>query len=76
MASGFGISGRGRCWPIWQDFLDCAREAKHPIQCKVYEEDYFECLHHRKEIDRNYQIVQAKIAGDKEERKSKKWSDL
>ena len=31
----------------------CMTEADHPKKCVDYMEDYFECLHHRKEVSRH-----------------------
>mmetsp|Transcript_8528 Transcript_8528/g.15767 ORF Transcript_8528/g.15767 Transcript_8528/m.15767 type:complete len:81 (-) Transcript_8528:81-323(-) len=57
MASGFGITGhQGRCYPIWMDFYGCMMETDKPSKCAELREDYFECLHHRKEIARYNQI--------------------
>ncbi|KAI9145761.1 hypothetical protein BKA69DRAFT_464367 [Paraphysoderma sedebokerense] len=52
MASGYGLSGgRPRCFPFWQDFQKCYISADNPQQeCGIYKEDYFECLHHFKEV--------------------------
>ena len=32
------------------DFSDCMSKCEDPIQCKEKREDYFECLHHGKEV--------------------------
>ena len=54
MASGFGIhGGRGRCYPVWMDFSECMQRCQEPRECALLREDYFECLHHRKEVCRN-----------------------
>ncbi|QDZ24012.1 hypothetical protein HOP50_12g65520 [Chloropicon primus] len=59
MASGFGITGQqGRCYPIWMDFYGCMMETDQPSKCAELREDYFECLHHRKEIGRFNRIGQ------------------
>ncbi len=51
MASGLGVfGGRGRCHPFWTDFSECMSKADVPSDCKEMREDYFECLHHRKEF--------------------------
>mmetsp|Transcript_4946 Transcript_4946/g.17808 ORF Transcript_4946/g.17808 Transcript_4946/m.17808 type:complete len:81 (-) Transcript_4946:481-723(-) len=51
MASGFGITGQqGRCYPVWMDFYGCMMETDQPSKCADLREDYFECLHHRKEV--------------------------
>jgi len=50
MASGFGVKGtQGRCYAFWMDFSKCMSETAHPHACFALREDYFECLHHRKE---------------------------
>mmetsp|Transcript_8225 Transcript_8225/g.21200 ORF Transcript_8225/g.21200 Transcript_8225/m.21200 type:complete len:88 (-) Transcript_8225:394-657(-) len=41
-----------RCYPIWMDFYSCMVETDKPSKCIDLREDYFECLHHRKEISR------------------------
>ncbi|KJE92697.1 hypothetical protein CAOG_03612 [Capsaspora owczarzaki ATCC 30864] len=57
MASGFGaFGGRGRCFPLWSDFVDCARDATQPMQCAAQTEDYLECLHHVKQGRRDRAI--------------------
>lgn len=51
MASGFGTQGRvGRCFPFWTDFSTCMSQAADPKECRLKREDYFECLHHKKEF--------------------------
>ncbi|KAI9145765.1 fiber protein Fb14 [Paraphysoderma sedebokerense] len=59
MASGYGLSGgRPRCFPFWQDFQKCYISADNPQQeCGIYKEDYFECLHHFKELARARKIA-------------------
>ncbi|RPA87103.1 NADH-ubiquinone oxidoreductase [Ascobolus immersus RN42] len=59
MASGFGINGGvGRCFPFWQDLLSCYVVNTNPQnddgkwKCVPQMEDYYECLHHRKEMDK------------------------
>lgn len=39
------------------DYFKCMTEADHPKKCVDYMEDYFECLHHRKEIGRYNKIA-------------------
>ena len=48
----------GRCYPIWMDFSDCMSKCQDPIQCAEKREDYFECLHHRKEVR-----IQCRVSG-------------
>ena len=51
MASGFGTRGGvGRCYTFWTDFSRCLASAETPKECKLARDDYFECLHHKKEF--------------------------
>ncbi|GFH58849.1 hypothetical protein CTEN210_15325 [Chaetoceros tenuissimus] len=55
MSSGYGIrGGLGRCYPFFADLKDCLRseESNEPGACTAFREDYFECLHHKKEYAR------------------------
>mmetsp|Transcript_8322 Transcript_8322/g.30702 ORF Transcript_8322/g.30702 Transcript_8322/m.30702 type:complete len:109 (-) Transcript_8322:117-443(-) len=53
MASGFGLKGgEGRCYQVWLDFANCMKDASTPSACAAVRDDYFECLHQRKEIMR------------------------
>ncbi|KAH9941890.1 uncharacterized protein BXZ73DRAFT_98278 [Epithele typhae] len=53
MASGFGIHGGvGRCFAFWQEFSKCYAQTDTPSKCRAPAEDYLECLHHTKEIER------------------------
>jgi len=54
MSSGFGSRGStGRCYNMWEDFSSCLKDNKEDISpCKDYRDDYMECLHHRKELQR------------------------
>ncbi|KAK0522099.1 hypothetical protein OC835_000237 [Tilletia horrida] len=57
MASGFGYSGnQSRCFQFFQEFRKCYASADMPGQCAAQQADYFECLHHTKEIARNKAI--------------------
>ncbi|RMZ82206.1 hypothetical protein DV738_g1826, partial [Chaetothyriales sp. CBS 135597] len=56
MASGYGVGGGvGRCFPFWQEYLSCYiinqndPEARKKGVCLPRLEDYYECLHHKKE---------------------------
>jgi len=51
MTSGFGIrGGLGRCYHFWADFKECKAEHERlPGTCYAEREDYFECLHSKKE---------------------------
>lgn len=51
MASGYGYNGGiGRCFNFWQEFRKCYAMANRPEDCIMEKEDYFECLHHTKEV--------------------------
>ncbi|WFD34140.1 hypothetical protein MCUN1_000976 [Malassezia cuniculi] len=51
MSSGYGINGGpSRCFEFWQDFRKCYLNAESPAECKLAKDDYFECLHHTKEV--------------------------
>ena len=53
MASGFGVRGPvGRCYPVYVEFADCLTVNGDATKCGDLREDYFECLHHSKEITR------------------------
>ncbi|KAK3235722.1 hypothetical protein CYMTET_54095 [Cymbomonas tetramitiformis] len=63
MASGFGCRGgvQGRCYSTWMDFSECMSTTDNPKLCAEKREDYFECLHHRKEITRINAVTQQRI---------------
>lgn len=66
--------GASRCWYNWQKFIDCytAKDTEDPRQaCKIFAEDYQECLFHTKEIERAQ-----KIAAEFERREKKGDEDL
>ncbi|EKX46039.1 hypothetical protein GUITHDRAFT_70946 [Guillardia theta CCMP2712] len=55
MSSGFGArGGTGRCYGFWTDFHECMKQTDDPNTCIKAREamDYFECLHHFKEMAR------------------------
>ncbi|KXX75702.1 NADH dehydrogenase [ubiquinone] iron-sulfur protein 5-B [Madurella mycetomatis] len=59
MASGYGLNGGpSRCFPFWQELLSCYvvnstdDDASGRKKCVPAMEDYYECLHHRKEAAR------------------------
>lgn len=59
MASGFGAhGGPSRCFPFWQELLGCyvvnttEEDGKGKAKCGAALEDYYECLHHKKEAAR------------------------
>ncbi|EGR46379.1 hypothetical protein MKX07_004658 [Trichoderma sp. CBMAI-0711] len=56
MASGYGMHGGvGRCFPFWQEVMACyvvntsASDDSGKKKCSPVLEDYYECLHHKKE---------------------------
>ncbi|KND88560.1 NADH dehydrogenase [ubiquinone] iron-sulfur protein 5-B, partial [Tolypocladium ophioglossoides CBS 100239] len=56
MASGYGMHGGvGRCFPFWQEVMACyvintsAEDDSGKKKCAPVLEDYYECLHHKKE---------------------------
>lgn len=48
--------GVGRCFPFWQEYMACYvinqndPEARKQGVCAPRLEDYYECLHHKKEV--------------------------
>ncbi|KAI1098536.1 hypothetical protein F4804DRAFT_121023 [Jackrogersella minutella] len=59
MASGYGLQGGpSRCFPFWQEVLACyvvntsAEDDSGKKKCAPVLEDYYECLHHKKEAAR------------------------
>ncbi|KAI5780347.1 hypothetical protein DFH27DRAFT_341077 [Peziza echinospora] len=63
MASGYGLNGGvSRCFPFWQDLLSCyvvntaGGDSNEKWKCIPQRDDYLECLHHRKEIDKTKAI--------------------
>lgn len=49
------LSGVSRCFPFWQEYLACyvVNQNENPREtkaCVPVLEDYYECLHHRKEV--------------------------
>ncbi|KAI4113324.1 MAG: hypothetical protein LQ345_005673 [Seirophora villosa] len=66
MASGYGLSGGpSRCFPFWQELLACyvvntnTDDVKGAKVCLPALEDYYECLHHRKEKARVEELQRA-----------------
>ncbi|KAL9535079.1 hypothetical protein SMMN14_01097 [Sphaerulina musiva] len=56
MSSGYGLAGGpSRCFPFWQEVLACyvvnasSEDSSGKKKCQPVLEDYYECLHHRKE---------------------------
>jgi hypothetical protein len=50
------ILGPSRCFPFWQEVLACyvtntnSEDVSGKAKCTPYLEDYYECLHHKKEV--------------------------
>jgi len=49
------LLGVSRCFPFWQEYLACYivnqnEESRETKTCVPVLEDYYECLHHRKEV--------------------------
>ncbi|KAH7152994.1 hypothetical protein EDB81DRAFT_790217 [Dactylonectria macrodidyma] len=66
MASGYGMhGGPGRCFPFWQEVMACyvvntsAEDDSGKKKCSPVLEDYYECLHHKKEHARALAIQAA-----------------
>ncbi|KAJ3194191.1 hypothetical protein HK101_003311 [Irineochytrium annulatum] len=52
-SSCFGTNGgRGRCFPFFQELTKCYVQTAETEDCRLYYEDYMECLHGRKERQR------------------------
>lgn len=54
MSSGHGIrSKQGRCYPFWSEVARCRAQPEATVEaCKIYVEDYLECLFHKKEVSK------------------------
>ncbi|KKY30530.1 putative nadh:ubiquinone oxidoreductase subunit [Diaporthe ampelina] len=57
MSSGYGLNGGpSRCFPFWQELLACyvvntsSEDASGKKKCQPALEDYYECMHHKKEV--------------------------
>ncbi|KAH8148689.1 uncharacterized protein LAJ45_07400 [Morchella importuna] len=68
MASGYGLHGGvGRCFPFWQDMLACyvmntnSGSDEGKWKCAPQHDDYYECLHHKKELAKAKAIQSAYI---------------
>jgi len=71
MSSGFGLRGGiGRCYPFWAEYKECLQQdtdKKAGEVCNFQREDYFECLHHRREHEMVRKVMeQEKINQEKE----------
>jgi NADH dehydrogenase (ubiquinone) Fe-S protein 5 len=52
MSSGFGIKGGlSRCYPFFAEYKECLKTETSRLgeKCLHQRDDYFECLHHKKE---------------------------
>ncbi|KAI4126139.1 MAG: hypothetical protein LQ338_003909 [Usnochroma carphineum] len=66
MASGYGLNGGpSRCFPFWQELLACyvvntdTEDVSGAKKCVLALEDYYECLHHKKEKARVEELQRA-----------------
>ncbi|KAJ8112482.1 hypothetical protein OPT61_g5159 [Boeremia exigua] len=66
MSSGYGLAGGpSRCFPFWQEVLACyvtntnAEDDSGKAKCVPVLEDYYECLHHKKEAARTLALQAA-----------------
>ncbi|KAF4310507.1 hypothetical protein GTA08_BOTSDO13892 [Botryosphaeria dothidea] len=66
MASGFGLNGGpSRCFPFWQEVLACyvtnsnADNTAGKAKCLATLDDYYECLHHKKEHAKTFALQAA-----------------
>ncbi|KAI4188166.1 MAG: hypothetical protein LQ346_005379 [Caloplaca aetnensis] len=66
MASGYGLNGGpSRCFPFWQEVLACyvvntnTEDVSGAKKCVPVLEDYYECLHHKKEKARVQELQRA-----------------
>lgn len=57
-AADCALAGPGRCFPFWQEVLACyvvntnSEDTSGKSKCMPVLEDYYECLHHKKEVSR------------------------
>mmetsp|Transcript_24174 Transcript_24174/g.30411 ORF Transcript_24174/g.30411 Transcript_24174/m.30411 type:complete len:83 (+) Transcript_24174:131-379(+) len=68
MSSGFGIKGGvGRCYPFFAEYKECLQKERSlaGTLCNVLREDYFECLHHKKEYAMVKKIVDQHALNEK-----------
>eukprot|EP01031_Cornospumella_fuschlensis_P035657 gene35657-43246_t len=53
MSSGLGIRGNtSRCFEFFQDFSACMKTASDNGSCRLLRDDYLECLHGTKQVER------------------------
>lgn len=56
-------TGVGRCFPFWQEVLGCyvvntsAEDDSGKKKCALALEDYYECLHHKKEVRSSHRAI-------------------
>jgi len=56
MANFHDLTGVSRCFPFWQDLIACyvmntnAESDSGKLKCLGPRDDYYECLHHTKEV--------------------------
>ena len=65
--SSYGVKGGvARCYPFWAEFKECIQteERADGGKCAAMREDYFECLHHKKE-HAHVRAVNEKMKEDK-----------
>jgi NADH dehydrogenase (ubiquinone) Fe-S protein 5 len=57
------LTGPGRCFPFWQEVLACyvtntnAEDNSGASKCQPILEDYYECLHHKKEVRHRFLLL-------------------
>lgn len=62
VANAFSLIGPSRCFPFWQEVLACyvvntdSNDDSGKRKCMQPLEDYYECLHHRKEVRTPFHI--------------------
>merc|ERR1712080_498925 len=73
MASGYPYTGgRSRCFACGQDCQRGYAGADGPEQCALQKEDYLECLHHTKEVQRAMRIKSEYLSKTQHELGSKR----
>ncbi|OJD32064.1 nadh:ubiquinone oxidoreductase subunit [Diplodia corticola] len=64
-APSFSITGPSRCFPFWQEVLACyvtnssAENKDGKSKCLATLDDYYECLHHKKEHAKTFAMQAA-----------------
>ncbi|CAO1629291.1 unnamed protein product [Sympodiomycopsis kandeliae] len=73
MASGYGYNGgTSRCFTFWREFQACYVQADTPGDCVNQKEDYLECLHHGKEMQRAEKLRQHYVAQEHKKAKEQR----